>query len=128
MPIPTTATFSVAAHTAASTAFRDLVDAGSGPGTVNVRGTSENNIGVITLTDPCGTIDGGGALQMTAAGASTALGTDTATYVQVMDSAGVVHLELPVEEGSAPVAGKAVLNTTTFVAGGAVQLISLIVG
>ena len=41
MPAPSAATYSVAALVAAHTSFRNLIDAGSGPGKIRIRSASD---------------------------------------------------------------------------------------
>ena len=130
MPAPTTATYSAAAISAATTAFRNLIDAGSGPGLIRVRSAADALLAEIVLTDPCGTISGTtGQLTLTPAGpdASADAG-GTAAYAQICDSAGTVHLSLPAEAGVSPVSGRIVFNTLTIVAGQPVEIISATIG
>ena len=44
------------------------------------------------------------------------------------DSAGLVHLSLPAQAGSAAVSGKIVINSLSIVAGGPVEVLSATVG
>ena len=130
MPAPASATYSVAALVAAHTAFRNLIDGGAGAGFVRVRSAADVLLAQIPLTDPCGTINGTtGRLTITASGPDASADADgTAAYCEVCDSTGAVHLALPAQQGTAAVPGYAVLNTTSILAGGAVQLVSLTVG
>lgn len=130
MPAPTSATFSLSALAAANTAFRDLVDSGSGPGVMRVRNASDVLLAEIPLTDPCGTVNGAtGRLTITASGPDVSADANgSASYVEICNSAGVVHLALPAQSGTSPVAGYAVLNTLTIVAGSPVDMISATIG
>ena len=130
MPAPTSATFSAAALIAAQTAFRDLVDAGSGPGVIRIRSAGDTLLAEVALTDPCGTVNGTtGQLTLTAAGPDTSADAGgTAAYAQVCDSAGTVHLSMPAESGISPVSGKVVFNTLTIVSGQPVEIISAVIG
>ena len=58
MPVPTVATYSAAALVAAHTAFKNLIDAGAGPGTIKIRNDTDVLLATIVLTDPCGTVNG----------------------------------------------------------------------
>jgi hypothetical protein len=126
MPAPSVATYSVAALVAAHTAFRDLIDAGVGPGAIKVRSATDVLLGTVPLTDPCGTVNGTtGQLTITPSGRDeSADASGTAAYGEVCDSAGLVHLALPVQAGAAAVSGKLVLNTLTVVAGGPIEVLT----
>lgn len=129
MPAPGSATYSVAALVAAHTAFRDMIDSGPGAGTIKVRTSADALLGTITLTDPCGAVNGStGQVTITAAAASTAAASGTAAYGELCDSTGAVHLALPAEAGSTPVSGKIVLNSLSFVNGGPIALVSCTIG
>lgn len=130
MPAPTTATYSAAAKVAAHTAFRDLIDSGSGPGLVRVRDSADVLLAECTMSDPCGTVNGTtGQLTFDAiTGDSSSNASGTAAYVELCDSDGDVHLALPTQAGSSPVSGKAVLSTLTIVGGGPVEILSVTIG
>jgi hypothetical protein len=130
MPAPSVATYAAAALVAAQTSFRDLIDSGSGAGFVRVRSASDVLLAQIPMTDPCGTVNGTtGRLTITASGRDeSADASGTAAYVELCNSSGTVYLSLPVQAGSTPVSGFAVLNTLTVIASGPVELISLTVG
>ena len=130
MAVPTVATYSVAALVAAHTAFRNLIDAGSGAGSIKIRSASDVLLAQIPLTDPCGTVNGAtGQLTITMAGRDeSADASGTAAYGEFCDSAGLVHLSLPAQVGSAAVSGNLVINTLTIVAAGPAGVISATVG
>lgn len=131
MPAPAEATYSVAALVAAHTSFRDLIDSGVSAGFVRVRDAADVLLAQVPLADPCGTVNAGtGQLEFDVTGArdSSADASGTAAYAEFCDSDGDVHLALPAESGTAPVAGKFVMNTLTIVAGGPVEIISATVG
>lgn len=130
MPAPASATYSAAAKVAANTSFRDLVDSGTGAGTVKVRNSSDTLLGTCTLSDPCGTVNGTtGQLTFSAVtGDTSADAGGTAAYVEICDSDGDVHLSLPAQAGSSAVSGKAVFNTLTIVAGGPIDILSIVIG
>lgn len=130
MPVPSNATYSVAALVAAHTSFRDLIDAGPAAGFIRIRDAGDVLLAQIPLTDPCGTVNGAsGQLTFGIAGRDeSADATGTAAYGEFCSSTGTVHLALPAQQGSAPVAGKLVLNTLSIVAGGPVEVLSATVG
>ena len=130
MPAPTSATYSAAALVAANTSFRDLVDSGSAAGFARVRDASDVLLAQIPLSDPCGTVNGTtGQLTLSIAGPdSSADANGTASYVEICDSDGDVHLALPAQAGTSPVAGYAVFNTLSIVAGSPVDVLSAVIG
>lgn len=130
MPAPSVATYSVAALVAAHTSFRDLIDAGVGPGAIKIRSAADVLLAQIPLTDPCGTVNGTtGQLTITpSASDDDADASGTAAYGEVCDSAGTVHLALPVQAGGAAVPGYLVVNSLVIVAGGVVEVVSATVG
>ena len=130
MPAPSVATYSVAAKVAAHTAFKDLIDTGSGAGSIKVRDAADVLLATIPLSDPCGTVNGTtGQLTLAIAAADdSADASGTAAYGEICDVAGAVHLALPTQGGGAPVTGYLVLNSLTVVAGGAVEVVSATVG
>ena len=130
MPAPSSATYSAAALVAAHTSFKTLIDAGSGAGSIKIRGSSDVLLAQIPLSDPCGSVNGTtGQLTFSIAGPdSSADASGTAAYGEFCDSDGLVHLSLPAQAGSTAVAGKLVLNTLSIVAGGPVAILSAIIG
>ena len=130
MAAPTVATYSAAALVAANTSFKDLIDAGAGAGSIKIRDAADVLLAQIPLTDPCGTVNGAtGQLTITPSGRDeSADATGTAAYGEFCDSAGLVHLSLPAQAGSAAVIGKIVINSLSIVAGGPVEALSATVG
>ena len=130
MAVPTVATYSSAALIAAHTAFRDLIDAGSGAGSIKIRDAADVLLAQVPLDDPCGTVNGTtGQLTIAMDGRDeSADASGTAAYGEFCDSDGLVHLSLPAEAGSSAVSGKIVLNILTIVAGGPVEVVSVTVG
>ena len=130
MAVPTVATYSAAALVAAHTAFKDLLDAGAAGGSIKIRDAADVLLATIPLTDPCGTVNPTtGQLTITMAGRDeSADATGTAAYGEFCDSAGLVHLSLPAQAGSAAVSGKIVINSLSIVAGGPVEVLSATVG
>lgn len=130
MPAPSSATYSAGAKVAANTAFRDLLDSGSGAGLIKIRDAADVLLGTCTMDDPCGTVNGTtGQLTLDpVTGDSSADANGTAAYVELCDSDGDVHLSLPAQAGSVAVSGKAVLNTLSIVAGGPIEVLSVTIG
>lgn len=129
MPAPSVATYSAAALVAAHTSFKDLIDIGTA-GSIKIRDAADVLLAQIPLSDPCGTVNGTtGQLAFSIAGPdSSADASGTAAYGEFCDSAGLVHLALPAQSGSAAVSGKIVLNTLSIVAGGPVAVLTATVG
>jgi hypothetical protein len=129
MGAPAVYTYSAAALIAAQTSFKDLIDTGSGNGSIKLRDESDVLLAEIPLTDPCGTVDGAGQLTITASGPdSSADAGGLCTYGEICDVSDVVQLSLPAEEGAAAVSGKIVITNTTIVAGSEVSLVSCTIG
>lgn len=130
MPAPSVATYSVDALVAAQTSFMNLLDSGSGPGSIKIRSAADVLLAEIPLTDPCGSVDGGtGQLTITPDGRDeSADAGGTAAYAEFCDSDDNVHLSLPAQAGASPVSGKVVLNTLTIVATGPVEVVSATIG
>ena len=130
MPAPTAQTYSVAALVAAHTAFRDLVDSGTAGGSIKIRDAADVLLATIPLSDPCGTVNAGtGQLTITPSGRDdSADATGTAAYAEVCDSDGVVYVSLPTQQGTTPASNVLVLNTLSIVAGGPVEILSVVVG
>ena len=130
MPAPTVPTYSAATLVGAHTFFRDLIDAGSGAGSLKIRDASDVLLAQIPLTDPCGSVNGTtGQLTITpSARDESADATGTAAYGEFCDSAGLVHLSLPAQAGSTAVSGKLVINSLSILAAGPVEVLSATVG
>ena len=130
MPAPLTATYSAAALVAAHTAFKNLIDAGTGPGSIKIRDAADVLLAQIPLTDPCGSVNGTtGQLTITPSGRDeSADATGAAAYGEFCDSDGVAHLSLPAQVGSAAVSGKIVINSLSILAAGPVEVLSATVG
>lgn len=126
MPAPGSATYSAQAKIDANTSFKNLIDSGTGAGTIKVRTNADVLLGTQTLTDPCGSVNGTtGVLTFTfGARDESADATGTIAYAEFCDSDGDVHLSLPAEAGTTPVLGKIVFNTLSVVAGGPIEIIS----
>lgn len=130
MAVPTDPTYSVAALVSAHTAFRDLIDSGTGAGFVRFRSDTDVLLAQVPLSDPCGTVNGTtGQLTLSIAGPDSSADADgTAAYVEFCDSDGDVHLAMPTQAGAVPVAGKVVMTTLTIAAGAPVSVVSATVG
>lgn len=130
MPAPSSATYSAAAKIAAHTAFRDLIDTGSGNGSIKIRSSSDVLLASIPLSDPCGSVNGTtGQLTLSISGPDTSAdASGTAAYAEICDVAGTAHLSLPAQAGTAAVSGNVVLNTLTITAGAPVYALSAVIG
>lgn len=129
MPAPSVATYSAAALIAAHTSFKDLIDIGTA-GSIKIRDAADVLLAQVPLSDPCGSVNGTtGQLSFSIAGPDTSAdASGTAAYGEFCDSAGLVHLALPAQAGTAAVAGKLVLNTLSIIAGGPVGVVTATIG
>lgn len=131
MPVPANATYSAAALAAAHAAFRDLIDAGSGAGSIKIRSASADVLlAQIPLTDPCGTVNGTtGQLTIAVSGRDeSADASGTAAYGESCDSAGLVHLSLPTQAGTSAVPNKVAINSLSIIADDPVEVLSATIG
>jgi hypothetical protein len=130
MPAPSVPTYSAAALVAAHTAFRDLIDAGAGAGSIKILSSTDVLLAQVPLSDPCGSVNGTtGQLTFSIAGPdASADASGTAAYAQFCDSDGLVHLAIPAQSGTTPVSGKIVLNTLSIVAAAPVYVLSATIG
>lgn len=130
MTAPTVATYSAAALVAAHTSFKDLIDAGSGAGSIKIRDSADVLLAQIPLNDPCGSVNGTtGQLTFSIAGRDeSADASGTAAYGEFCDSDGMVHLSLPAQAGGKAVSGKLVINTLTIAASTPVAVVSATIG
>lgn len=134
--------YSIAALVAAHAALLALIDAATTPGKVKAyTGTQPATVetaatgtllGTIVLADPAGTVSGvDGSLTIDAEASTRDESADASGeigYVRITDGDDVGILDLPVQAGTAPVSGYAVFNTLTVVAGGPIELVSLVIG
>lgn len=134
--------YSIDAIEAAHLALLALIDAGATPGKVKAYTGSQpatvetaatgTLLGTVTLADPAGTVSGTtGALTIDVPGSTRDESADASGdigYVRVTDGDDVGILDLPVQAGTSPVSGYAVFNTLTVVAGGPIELVSLVIG
>lgn len=130
MPAPTVATYSVAALVVAHTAFKNLIDAGAGAGSIKIRDAADVLLAQVPLNDPCGTVNGAtGQLTFAIAGRDDAAdAAGTAAYGEFCDSDGLVHLALPAQQNASVSSGYVALSNLTIVAGGPVEVLSATVG
>jgi hypothetical protein len=130
MPVPSVATYSVAALSAAQTAFLALLDAATGAGSITVRDSADVLLAEIALTDPAGTVSGvTGQLTLTPDGREeSAPATGTAAYAEIRDAADVVLLALPCAAGTTAVAGQCVISSLSITAGTPVEVVSIVIG
>lgn len=133
MPAPAQYTYSSAALVAAHTAFRALLDAHATlPASVRIRDAADVLLGEIPLAKPSGTVNAGTGqfiadVDPVPRDDGAAAG-GLAAYAELCDGAGAVHLALPCQAGTEPVAGKVVLQTLTIVVGAPIELVSLTLG
>jgi hypothetical protein len=129
MPAPSVATYSATALVAAQTSFRDIIDTGSGTGSIKIRTAADVLLATYPLLDPCGTVNGTtGRLTFSLGTRPNAVATGTAAYGEICDVAGAVQLALPTQAGGAAVNGFLVLNTLSLVSGGPVEILSATIG
>lgn len=125
--------YSVAALVAAHTAIRDLLDSDASlPGKLDIYDDSVTPVllGTITLTDPCGSINGTTGQLTLAQGAreESAPAGGTAAFGVFKAGDGSEVLTLDCQAGTEPVSGALVLNTLTIVLGGPIELVSATIG
>ena len=129
MPAPGAPTYSSAARIAAHTALRDGIDSGAGAGKIEFLTSADALLGSVTLTDPCGTVNGTtGQLTLTAAGVGSGSATGVAAWGRITNSTGTVYLSMDTQAGTAAVSGKFVLSSTSITSGGAISLVSATIG
>jgi len=129
MPAPASITYSAAALVAASNALLSAIDAGTGPGQIKIWTEADVQLSAFSLTEPAGTVDGAGALTLTASSADDAEQTDIAAWAAVYPGSSATPLiTMPVIEGEAPVSGYLVLSTLNLVAGEPVTIVSAVIG
>ena len=129
MPAPAAYFYSATAKVDAQTAFRDLIDAGTGAGKIFLYDEQDVLLAEIPLNDPCGTVDVAGLLTITASGPDTSAdASGTCTWGEIADSDDLVHLTLPALQAVNPVAGYLVLNSTQIISGTEVTLSSCVIG
>lgn len=117
--------WSVTAITAAHQAIIDLVDGGTGAGSLAIRDSADVLLVTIPLTEPCGTIDGAGKLSLTAANAEdNAVASGTADYAELCNGDSVVYATITCQQGTEPVDNRCVLSDLTIVESEPVNFVS----
>lgn len=120
-----------AVRSAMADAAVDLIDAGSGPGTVQIRtggqpataGTAASGalLGTLTLSDPAfGAAVNGVATAGPVTGDSSADATGTAGWFRVLDSSGATVLDGSISEAGG--GGDMMLDKVAIVAGGTINI------
>lgn len=114
--------YAAALRTARLTAVRDALDAGSGPGTLEI-GTSAMGtvLAILTLSDPCGTVSGDVLTFSAITQDSSADASGTAAAARIKDSSGnIVISGLTVGTSAADI----ILSSTSITAGQVVPMTS----
>lgn len=123
MPAPAQATYSTATLVAAHTALRDQIDGAASPGRIRLFDDADNELALVTLTDPAGTVNGTtGQLSLTPQGPGTGSAVGTASWGTISDGDGNVVLSAPAQQGSVAVPGFIVVNSLVIVVGAAVTV------
>lgn len=112
---------------ATNQAIVNALDGGSSNAYVTIHSSSDTLLATVTLTDPCGTVNGTtGIATLTPTGPDThAANTGTASYASLRRSDGTVMRSLGCQEGSVPVDGACVLSSLTIAAGATVTINSI---
>jgi hypothetical protein len=114
--------YAAALRTVRMTAVRDAIDAGSGPGTLEI-GTAgmASTLAVLTLSDPCGTVSGDILTFSAITQDSSADASGTAAAARIKDSTGAVVISgLTVGSSAADI----IVSSTAITAGQVVPLTS----
>lgn len=122
-------TWNPAAIVAAHTALLALIDGATTAGKVTLHDEDDILLATIPLTDPAGTVNGStGALTLTASARDeSADASGAASYATIRDGDDVAYRSLSCQAGSSAVANRCVLNTLSIIAGGPVELVSLVI-
>lgn len=120
MAVPVTA-----AKTAAMTAWRDLIDAGAGPGKVMLYTSAYGTLlAECVLSDPCGTVTGGELVFSVPAADSGANATGTVAIARIVDSTGTVVFE-GITVGLSGASPEIVVASTSITSGQPVSITAL---
>jgi hypothetical protein len=124
MSVPTQATYTAAALIPAHTGLLAQINGGS----LKLRDANDALLATLALGNPAGSVNGAtGVLTLLAAsGAVTAGG--SAAYGEICDPGGAVLLALPASSSSVAVPGRLAINSTTLIAGAAVNLLPSTLG
>lgn len=129
MPAPATYFYEAQIKIDAQQVLIDALDAGGSNAKLFLRDEDDVLLSTLTLTNPCGTINGAGSATLTFLGPDTnAAATGTCTYGEFVTSNNAKCLTIPVTTGDSPVPGYLVMNTNVIIAGGTVSIISAQVG
>ena len=106
------------------------IDAGTGPARFRIKNSGGTVLANLYLTEPAGSVDGNGKLTLTSAGPETnAPAGGIAALADLLDGDDtVLAANIPVQQGSAPVAGRVVISSTSILAGGTVSLSAASIG
>lgn len=118
------------------TPLKGAIDAGSGGGTIKIYSgtqptlasdavTTQNLLGILTFSQPCGVVASGALTMSTIVPEDSALYTGTATWARIADSAGntVMDVNVSVTGGG----GALQLNTTSIVSGGPILISNFVI-
>jgi len=129
MPAPSEVTYAAATIVSAHTEVLADIDAGASAGVLRFYDDTDAELGFVLLTDPAGAVNGTtGQLTITPASAGSVTADGTCTYATITDSDANVVVSIPVQAGVSAVDGFVVVNTTEFVTGASVTLISCTIG
>jgi len=129
-------TLSATAANAVLNALNDLVNAGSGPGTIKpytgtkpagpaTAITTQVLLGTLTLSDPCGSVASGAWTFGTITADSAADATGTATWARIADSNGTAVIDIDITTTGGGGFGQ--MNTTAIVVGGPITAPSVVI-
>ncbi len=129
-------TLSATAANAVLTALNDLVNGGSGAGTIKIYTgtkpagpataiTTQVLLGTLTCSDPAGTVSAATWTFGTVTQDSSADATGTATWARIADSAGTAVIDIDITTTGGGGFGQ--MNTTSIVIGGPITAPSIVV-
>jgi len=117
------------------TPMRDAIDAGSGPGIIEIYTgtipadpatavTTQVKLGTLTFSDPCGTVAAGALTMSAITQDSSADATGTASWARIKDSNGTVVKDINISTTGGGATMQ--MNTTNIVIGGPIQISSYV--
>jgi hypothetical protein len=107
------------------------IDTGAARPAFRIYDSDDVLLATLALADPAGSVNGTtGLITLTPGTPETnAPAGGVASYATLSDGDGVILEDnVPVEQGTAPVAGKVIISTLNIIAGGTVELISATIG
>jgi hypothetical protein len=107
------------------------IDTGAARPAFKIYDSGDVLLATLALADPAGSVNGTtGLITLTPGTPETnAPASGAASYATLSDGDGVIlENNVPVEQGTAPVAGKVIISTMNIIAGGTVELISATIG